>query len=109
MIYTRPKRNEANIQAEFYHQCRINKINCCLEYRHGHCVFDVVILDEKKQNVLYIVEIKHWEWQRYYDITKSKSKQFKKYRSFDVPMYLIHNFDLIAPTIADIKLKLGIL
>ena len=78
-----------------------------MEYAYKECRFDVVILDAKKENIIFVVEIKHWDWWNgYYDINRWTTKQFRKYLQY-CPMYLVHKLELIKPTIEDIKLKLA--
>ena len=49
MEFKLPKRiSEANIQAEFYKQCKENNINVYLEYKHEKCRFDAVIHNENE-------------------------------------------------------------
>lgn len=91
--------SEANIQAEFYCRCKENNLNCYLEYKIDNCRFDCVIYDENK-NIYAIVEIKSY--------TRDKepnwnTKQMRKYRQFNLPIYLITKIDQIDNIISKLK------
>ena len=60
MKFVKPKKiPEANIQAEIYHFCRNNNIRVCLEYSYKHCRFDIVIINDNDDIVLYIETKSH--------------------------------------------------
>ena len=84
---------EANIQAEFYHQCRIREIDCLLEYKRGHCRFDIVILQDRQ--AICIIETKRFGTRKRFEDTK----QFKKYNRYGVPVIRVSGFKDIIPTI----------
>ncbi|WMX12387.1 hypothetical protein [Aureispira sp. CCB-E] len=81
----RKKISEANIQAEFYHQCRLYKIPFYLEFKYENSRFDGVVFDTKTHEILIIVEFK----------SKVKSKkeyntlQIKKYKKYNLPIIVI--------------------
>ena len=52
------KLSEANIQAEIYHQLKLLEIPCILEYVINNSRFDIIVLDNKKENILLIIECK---------------------------------------------------
>ena len=47
---------EANLQADFYHQCRTVNLHPYLEYSYQGCRFDCVIVD--KDEIIAIIEVK---------------------------------------------------
>lgn len=83
MKFIRPKRlPEANIQAEFYHRCRLLGLRLCLEYKYEHCRFDAVMLDNK-DNIYAIIEFKS----RIKPIIGDyNTKQIKKYQQYGIPI-----------------------
>lgn len=90
---------EANIQAEFYHQCRLRQIKVFLQFPYEDCKFDCIVLDKSKKKILCVVEIK------YRKTTKKNynTKQMKKYRNFDVPVFLVTSKEDIVKTIIEIE------
>lgn len=79
--------SEANIQAEFYKQCKDSGLSVYLEYKLGKSRFDAVIYNETTNRILYIIEIKSYK-----DINRVPnihSKQLFKYSQYDVPIILI--------------------
>lgn len=96
MIFTEPRRlPEVNIQAELYHQCKLRGITCFLGYRvkrpgEHTCYFDAVIL--KDNRIACIVEVKsHLE--RYTVPRSRKTKQFRRYSSFGIPVLYLTRMD----------------
>lgn len=93
--------HSANLQAEFYHQCRINNINCCLEYYTEHFGrFDCVITSYNKKEIIRIVEFK-----KHSNLSPNlNTKQVNKYLKTGVPVYVINNFNQIKGYIEQLKL-----
>jgi len=106
---------EANIQAEFYKQCKDAGINIILEYatkyydpsfygqksgRRKKCRFDCLIYDDDR-NAICIVEIKS----RLYGSSPKmlKTKQIKRYESFGIPVLLIANMNEVAVGVNKVK------
>jgi hypothetical protein len=92
-MYFLPQRAEANLQAEFYHQCKLRSIPVFLEYRSiwnemRGCRFDAVI--HHRSRIIAIVEIKAPTLypQRRRRLW-GKTKQAAKYRSFGLPVFLL--------------------
>ena len=83
MKFIRPKRlPEANIQAEFYHRCRLLGLRLCLEYKYEHSRFDAVMLDSD-DNIYAIIEFKS----RIKPIIGDyNTKQIKKYQQYGIPI-----------------------
>ena len=95
MKFIRPKRYaEANVQAEFYHRCRLLKLRLCLEYTCNNCRFDAVMIDNN-DNIYAIVEFKR-STKGY---VSTKTKQLKKYSKYGVPILICINFEGINDTI----------
>jgi hypothetical protein len=84
---------EANIQAEFYHQCKLNKIPCYLEYKIERSRFDAVIYEEKSKEILCLLEIKSYKYE--YDDANIDTKQCKKYSKYRIPLiYIVRMSDI---------------
>ena len=91
MKFTKPNRiAEANIQAEFYHQCQLNGIECYLEYKHEHSRFDAVII--MNEEIRFIVEFKSYKTDKK---GKTNTKQLDKYRQYEIPLFLITRMNQI--------------
>ena len=90
--------SEASVQAEFYRQCLLHGINVYLEYKHKNCRFDAIIHDG--EYVLAIVEVKsykrvpHKVWNK---------KQMAKYKSFNLPVFLVTGMDSVPDIISQIR------
>lgn len=105
----KPKRAEANVQAEFYGECKKSRIQCYLEYRsywNGLRLgrWDAVIV--KNDLIVAIVEVKgkkktERERADWYD-----SKKGKLYCSSGVPVFLLCGMDEVGKTIQAI-LEMG--
>jgi len=91
---------EANIQAEIYHQCKSNKINCILGYKLDRVKFDVLIYDNDF-NVLCIVEVKSYK--RLNKKPKVNTIQMNKYREHRKPVYLITRIEQVSEFIEYLK------
>ena len=103
--FRRKRIPEANIQAEFYRQCKNNGINVCLEYRFSGCRFDAVVYDQNKF-IHFIVEVKS-----YTDPNKKpnwNTKQIKKYKQFRTPVLLIVRMEGIKEAIEHIKKEMNL-
>ena len=109
--YIKPdKKHSANIQAELYHQLKINKIRCCLEYRTKYGVFDLIVI--YKHQIIAIVEIKNYTSKKRYKNTKfsnlyeewNNSEQKKRYKKFGVPVFLCYRKHYIDNIILKIKI-----
>lgn len=108
MIY-RPyskKLPKANIQAEFYKQCKDNNINVCLEYKYNNCRFDAIVYD-KYNFVWFIVEIKNYKHPKKGRITFKYTKQYKKYSSFHTELILITCMKEVKKYVKYIKNKMN--
>ena len=90
---------EANIQAEFYHRCREEKINCILEYKVGNCKFDAVVYDDKR-NALLIIEFKSYKTNK---APKTNTKQIEKYKKHGLSIMMVTRFDDVEWAISYIK------
>ena len=102
MKYIEPARlPEANIQAEFYRQCKYNGINICLEYKHYKSRFDAIVYNDNKK-IIFIIEIKSYKTNK---SPKTKTKQMKKYESYGVPVILITRLEQIEDVIDKIALS----
>src|SRR5271154_7035683 len=75
--------NEANIQAEFYHACRLIGIQCVLEVFTVVGRLDAVIFNQQRTYFLAIVEVKK-EQHRF---ANGSSKQILRYKQLGVPVY----------------------
>lgn len=74
---------EANVQAEFYHWCRLLGCNCVLEMRTPAGRIDVAILDDQSTRLLCIVECKR-EGRRH---GISETCQIRRYKTIGVPVF----------------------
>jgi len=93
------KISSANIQAEFYRQCKEHNIPCLLEHRHGGCRFDAVVHDGAR--LLVIIEAKNYSPRRLK--RHRRLKQMDKYAAFGIPTMLIRCMEDVPPAIAQIK------
>jgi hypothetical protein len=89
---------EANIQAEFYHQCKLNNIKCYLHYKIDHSVFDAIII--KDNTIIKIIEFKSYVTNR---DGKINTKQLKKYSQYGIPIVLITRLWQIQNVIDSLK------
>jgi DNA-binding MurR/RpiR family transcriptional regulator len=104
MKFENPERiTEANIQAEFYHQCRLKGVECYLEYKHEQSRFDAIII--KNNDVVLIVEFKSYKTDKK---GKTKTKQLDKYRQYGIPVLLITRMNQIEQVIASLSFKIGV-
>lgn len=98
LIELEMKISEADIQAEFYHCCRVLSLACTLEFSTQMGRHDVFILNSDCSLVLAIVECKRPAYKG-----NGESWQFKRYRLLGVPVYLLHNIDLCESLAIKIK------
>ena len=94
----RKKITEANIQAEFYHQCRLLKIPCYLEFKFGNSRFDAVIYRPKTYEILIIIEVKNYIKPK----KEYNTLQFYKYKKYNLPIIVINNVDSIKESILQV-------
>lgn len=92
------KPSSANIQAEFYHRCRLAGINCILEHKYDDCRFDILCYD-RANNVFAIIEAKYAK--DGYVINKF-SRQWRKYNRYGIPLFYIANDNDINTVFNDI-------
>jgi len=103
MKFKKPDRiAEANIQAEFYHQCKVRGIECYLEYKHEQSRFDAIITEE--EYIRFIVEFKSYKTNKK---GKTKTRQLDKYRQYGLPVFLITRMEQIDRVIASILFLLN--
>lgn len=92
MKFQLPSRlSEANIQAEFYRQCKDAGINIYLEYKYQNCIFDAVIYNNDE--IEHIIEFKSYKTTKK---PKINTKQLKKYSSFGIHIILITRMESIS-------------
>lgn len=92
MEFIKPKyESEANLQAQFYHQCHTVHLNPYLEYSWGGCRFDCIVIDGKE--IIAIIEVKKpSEANR-----PQTQRQIEKYEYFseNTPVFLLtHKNDI---------------
>ena len=88
--------SEANIQAEFYHECRLLGVNCLLELNTPVGRLDIAILNKDCSAIVAIVEVKRG----YFNL---KSNQFERYRSLGVPVYGLGKLYAVNQLVKNIK------
>lgn len=93
------KYHSANIQAEIYHQCRLEGIDCYLEYSVGGCRFDLITI--KDGDIISIIECKSYLNPK--KRAKINTVQLEKYRRFGVPVLVAVRMDDVEKTIKEIK------
>ena len=76
---------EANIQAEIYHQLRVFKMRCILEYKVGDSRFDLALLNEDMA-IVAIIEVKSYAIDKMPNI---RTAQIKKYKKYGIPIHVI--------------------
>lgn len=95
---------EANIQAEIYHHLRLLGIRCCLEYRmycsesHSYIRADLVTVIGSE--IACIIECKTRTGN--YEVNVN-SEQYKRYKSFNLPLFYCMNFKHVGKTVELIK------
>jgi hypothetical protein len=88
--------NEATIQAELYHQCKIKGISCILNVGCRYGRFDAVI---EINNNFYIIELKKISYSR-----KIAMEQLQRYSLMQLPVILISGMDYISNILNIIRL-----
>ena len=86
------KLTEAQIGAEFYHQCKLLNIGVYMEHVHENCRFDAVLI--KNNKIILIVEFKNRSLGKELWINK-EGRQFRKYSKYGVDIMYITNFSQI--------------
>jgi hypothetical protein len=81
--------SEANIQAEFYHQCRLLGVPCVLEFITPAGRLDAAILNASLSRVLAIVECKR-------DGARVRPYQIARYERVGVPVHTLCSKDAAA-------------
>lgn len=79
---------EANVQAEFYHQCRLLGLNCELEMSTPVGRLDCAILSEDADRLLCIIECKREDRL----IPMWETRQIKRYKTIGVPVHYLCSF-----------------
>lgn len=93
---------EANIQAEFYHLCRLNGIPCILEFHTPTGRHDVTVWTPGYTHLLCIVECKSLKaGQVFY----SDSRQIRRYQQVGVPVYGIPRLEEAEAVFQTVKEK----
>ena len=96
MKFTPKKRiSEANIQAEVYYRLKRLGINCYLEYKHEHCRFDMVIVND--DDIIAIIEFKSRI--KKIGIINTQSRQYNRYLSYGLPIIYCTCMDEVDKTV----------
>ena len=74
---------EANLQAEFYHQCRLIDLQLALEVTTPAGRLDAAILTPDRLNLVAIVEVKRSKL----SFNEGRSRQILNYKALGVPVY----------------------
>ena len=100
--------SEANIQAEFYHICKLHGIPCFLQYlsrwndrKKPGSHFDAII--HSKTEILCIIEFKKRKKSKKQRKIWFKGRQYTKYSKYNLPIYLVTCTDEILPIIRKIR------
>jgi hypothetical protein len=86
---------EANLQAEFYHHCRLIGLNCLLEFTTPTGRHDLAIFNSDFTRLLALVECKK-------KVIARITSQIARYKAVGVPVYqlnCIHRAERLAKTI----------
>lgn len=75
--------SEANLQAEFYHACRLIDLPCALEVTTPAGRHDAVILSADRRAILAIIEVNPHKA----DFMGGRSPQITRYKSIGAPVY----------------------
>ncbi len=98
--FIKPKyRTEANLQADFYHQCRTVHLFPYLEYGYQGCRFDCVVIDG--DDIIAIIEVKRQNLAN----NESTQRQIEAYNYFseNTPVFLLSHQDEIHKIISKIQ------
>lgn len=100
MKFIRPKKYaEANVQGEFYHQCKMLGLRFCLEYRYENCIFDAVMINDN-DDIYAIVEFKREKNYAYTGRYKGKlTKQLTKYSRYGIPVLVCVGYAGLSATL----------
>jgi hypothetical protein len=85
-------RSEANLQADFYHQCRTVHLHPYLEYQIPGCRFDCVIVDG--EDIIAIIEVKKSREESASVATKRQIEKYN-YLSENTPIFILVHPDEI--------------
>jgi len=77
------KRSEANLAAEFYHQAKLNRLNCVLELSTPKGRLDIAIINHAETHIYAIVECKNGRQ------PSSRSGQMVRYRKLGLPLLIL--------------------
>ncbi len=92
---------EANLQAEFYHECKLIGLPCSLEVITPAGRLDAVVLNAAKTQFLAIIEVKRDP----VSFLGGYSTQIKRYKRLGVPVYGLSSHNDPAKLAATIKAK----
>ena len=98
--FIKPKyKAEANLQADFYHQCKTVRLYPYLEYSYQGCRFDCVVIDDGE--IIAIIEVKRIP----NDNTEKTKRQLEAYNYFsnNTPVFLLTHNDEIHTIISKIQ------
>lgn len=95
---TAPALPEANIQAEFYHYCRLLGVNCVLEYSTPFGRLDVAVMSADCSRLIAIVECKNQN-RTQIQITG----QIRRYKEIGVPVFGLCKFKRAQRLVEQIK------
>ena len=99
--FIKPKyKTEANLQADFYHQCRTVHLLPYLEYSHQGCRFDCVVVDGDE--IIAIIEVKRLPDAAQNTKTQRQLEEYN-YFSENTPVFLLTHKDYIHEIIAKIQ------
>lgn len=74
---------EANLQAEFYHACRLIELPCVLEVHTPAGRIDAAILNKARTHLLAVIEVKR-DRSAFMD---GRSQQIQSYKQLGLPVY----------------------
>jgi hypothetical protein len=89
--------SEFEIQAELYGLLRNMKLDVRGELHQKPCRFDLVVFDGKK--AVCIIEVKKWVLKK----EPTKTKQFKKYSNYGLPVIYCVNMEDVPNTLDRVK------
>ncbi len=92
MKYDRSQhKHEDNLKAELSKRAQSSGLFLHVEYVYKNCRFDCVLV--RKDEVLAIIEVKNWTEKQAKANKKNPSKQLVKYSQFQLPVYVIWDFE----------------
>lgn len=101
MKFIKPKyKTEANLQADFYHQCHTVHLHPYLEYSYQGCRFDCIIVDNDE--IIAIIEVKR---SPEVAVGQKAQRQLEAYNYFseNTPVFLLTCKDDIHKIIAKVQ------